>query len=312
MSATRFKSEEVTETAATEVRSMAPAERSASTLDHLREVVVDLVKYRGLLYQLALRDIKIRYKQAAMGFGWAIFLPAIIVLAGLMVRFAMAMLAGSEVATAEIAGMAVKAVPWAFFMGAINFAVASLTGNLVLVSKIYFPREVMPLSSVMAQSWDSTIGALAVAAVLPFLGVMPHLQWLWAIPLVLILVLFTAAMALFLSCANLFFRDVKYIVQVLLTFGIFFTPVFFEPHMFGELGAQLMMLNPIAPILEGFRLSMVEGHSLLATIYETPGDEPVLSWTPWYLGYSALWAGGGLVGAALLFHRLEFLFAEYV
>ncbi len=298
---------------AAEARAAPPvSESQASNLDHLREVVADLVKYRGLLYQLAVRDIKIRYKQAVMGFGWAIFLPAIIVLAGLMVRFAMAMLSGSDLERESIAWMAVKAVPWAFFMGAINFAVAGLTGNLTLVSKIYFPREVLPLSAVMAQGWDSTIGFLSILLVLPFLGVVPNGQWIWVPLLILLLVLFTAGAALFLSCANLFFRDVKYIVQVLLTFGIFFTPVFFEPSMFGELGARLMMLNPMAPLLEGFRLAMVEGHNLLLPLTETPSDTAVLAWSPWYLAYSAVWAVVGLLGAATMFHRLEFLFAEYV
>jgi lipopolysaccharide transport system permease protein len=293
-------------------RPVAPAERSESSLDHLREVGTDLVKYRGLLYQLTLRDIRIRYKQAAMGFGWAIFLPAIIVLAGLMVRFAMAMLSGTGVESSEVGGMAVKAVPWAFFMGAINFAVGSLTGNLTLVSKIYFPREVMPLSAVMAQGWDSMIGTVVIAVGLPFLGIWPSAQWLWTIPLALLLILFTAATALFLSCANLFFRDVKYIVQVMLTFGIFFTPVFFEPHMFGQLGGQLMMLNPVAPLLEGFRLAVVEGHSLMSTLHVTTADATLVAWSPWYLAYTTVWAVGGLIGAALMFHRLEFLFAEYV
>jgi len=76
----------------------------------------------------------------------------------------------------------------------------------------------------------------------------------------LALVLFTAGSALVVSCANLFFRDVKYIVQVLLSFGIFFTPVFFEPEMFGPLGARLMMLNPLAPILEGQVGAHLGGH----------------------------------------------------
>lgn len=302
----------MTEATATEVRDATPAgERKASNLQHLREAVSDVFKYRGLLYQLALRDIKIRYKQAAMGFGWAIFLPAVIVLAGLMVRVAMAQLSGTELETRSIAWMAVKAVPWAFFMGAINFSVGSLTGSLTLVTKIYFPREVLPLSAVLAQSWDSMIGALAVAAVLPLLGIWPNTQWLWLAALLPILVIFTAGMALFLSCANLFFRDVKYIVQVLLTFGIFFTPVFFEPAHFGELGARLMMLNPMAPLLEGFRLALIEGHNLLSPLMEVAGDATVLAWSPWYLAYTAAWAVGGFLIAAVMFHRLAFLFAEY-
>lgn len=297
-----------------DVLDTAPAEeRKVSNLRHFREAVSDVVGYRGLLYQLALRDIKVRYKQAVMGFGWAIFLPAIIVLAGLVVRFAMAMLSGTELETRSIAWMAVKAVPWAFFMGAINFSVGSLTGNLTLVTKVYFPREVLPLSSVLAQSWDSMIGTLAVFAVLPFMGVWPNFQWLWLLALVPLLFIFTAGVALFLSCANLFFRDVKYIVQVLLTFGIFFTPVFFEPSMFGEIGGRLMMLNPIAPLLEGFRLAVVEGHNLAFPLMETiaGGEATLLAWSPWYLVYSGLWAIGGFVVATVMFHRLAFLFAEY-
>src|SRR5690606_35532423 len=109
--------DELSESIAIQPRSDATGEVTTSNRDHLREVMSDLVNYRGLLFQLTLRDIKIRYKQAAMGFGWAIFLPAIIVLAGLMVRLAMSMLSGSGLEGGEVAGMAVKAVPWAFFMG---------------------------------------------------------------------------------------------------------------------------------------------------------------------------------------------------
>jgi ABC-type polysaccharide/polyol phosphate export permease len=106
---------------------------------------------------------------------------------------------------------------------------------------------------------------------------------------------------------------VKYIVQVLLTFGIFFTPVFFEVEMFGQIGARLMMLNPLAPILEGLRLSVIEGHNLLVPLQVTSAEGTrILTWSPWYLPYMAAWA---LVFPTLtvhLFHRLEFLFAEYI
>jgi ABC-type polysaccharide/polyol phosphate export permease len=128
-----------------------------------------------------------------------------------------------------------------------------------------------------------------------------------------LILMFTAATALFISCANLFFRDVKYIVQVLLTFGIFFTPVFFEPRMFGYLGGRLMLLNPLAPLLEGLRLSIVHGHDLLQPLVTTAGNgTPFPVWSPWYLAYSAAWAVIGLIASALIFHRAEAVFAEYV
>lgn len=286
-------------------------EPSTSAISEWKEILADLREYRFLLYQLALRDVKIRYKQAVMGFFWAVFMPAVVVLAGLLVRYAMSYISGSAMDTTAVAGLAIKAVAWSFFVGAIGFATNSLSGNVNLITKIYFPREVLPLASDLAQAFDSSVGAVALAVVLPFLGIQWSWNLLWIPVLTALLFLFTVAVSLFLSCANLFFRDVKYIVQVLLTFGIFFTPVFFEPSMFGAHGAQLLMLNPLSPILEGLRLSVVEGHSLFAPLVETVKGQSILTWTPWYLAYTSAWVIGGGLGSSLLFHRLEFVFAEY-
>jgi lipopolysaccharide transport system permease protein len=291
----------------------------AATPDHrqtivadLREVVRDLGSYRNLLYQLTLRDIRIRYKQAVMGFGWALLVPLLVVLSGFLVRLAMSYVSGTPLETSGVAGIAVKAIPWGFFVGAIGFATGSLTSNVNLVTKIYFPREVLPLSSVLATGFDTLIGAATLVLILPFLGVVPSWTMLWVPVLALLIFLFTAAAGLFLSCANLFFRDVKYIVQVLVTFGIFFTPVFFDAAMFGPVGVQVAMLNPLAPLLEGFRLCMVHGHDLLVPLVETTASgQDVLAWTPWYLAYSTAWTVLGLLGSVLLFHRSEFVFAEY-
>lgn len=279
----------------------------------LREIARDFWDHRDLLYQLTRRDIRIRYKQAVMGFGWALFMPAVIILAGMVVRVAMAHVAGGQVELAGIAGVAVKAVPWAFFVGAIGFATPALTANMNLVTKIYFPREVLPLSATLAQSFDTLIGLAVLLAVLPLLGVLPSATWVWVPVLALMLFLFTAAAALFLSCANLFFRDVKYLVQVMLMFGIFFTPVLFEPAMFGVLGSQILMLNPLSPMIEGLRLAVVEGHNLLQPLVHvnSTGVE-ILAWHPGHLIAGGVWGVAGLIGAGVLFHRSEFIFAEYV
>ncbi len=286
---------------------------TGGVLADLREIATDIWRRRDLLYQLARRDVRIRYKQAVMGFAWAIFMPLLIVLAGFLIRLAMATVSGSELQTTTVAGLAVKSLPWAFFVGSIGFTVNSLTGNMNLVTKVYFPREVLPLASIGAQLFDTLIGTAGLLLLLPFLGVRPTAALLWVPLLALILIMFTAASGLFLSCANLFFRDVKYIVQVMLTFGIFFTPVLFEPAMLGPIGAQLVMLNPLAPILEGVRLAVVEGHNLAEPLTQpTKSGMQAVAWQPWYLLYSAVWAVGGLIGSALMFHRLEFVFAEYV
>ena len=289
--------------------SVAPRRR----LGELAEIFLDFWKYRELLVQLAKRDIRIRYKQAAMGFAWAILMPIVVVGAGVLVRYAMATISHTTLNLSSIAGLAVKSLPWSFFVGSLGFSVASLTGNANLVSKIYFPREVLPLSVTLAQGFDTLIGSIVVTVMVAVLGVTPSWQLLWVPLLVLLLFCVTMAVGLFVSCANLFFRDVKYIVQVMVTFGIFFTPVFFEPTMFGPVGAPLMMLNPLAPLIEGFRLAIIDHHNLLATLVTTtPAGASVLDWTPWYLAYSVVWAVGGLAASLLLFHRLEFVFAEYI
>ncbi|HUG28409.1 MAG TPA: hypothetical protein VMK53_08945 [Gemmatimonadales bacterium] len=283
-----------------------------TVLGDLRESLTDILAHRELLVQLTSRDIKLRYKQAVMGFAWAIFMPILIVMAGLMVRLAMAYVSGRPLSVDGMAGVAVKALPWAFFVGAVGFASNSLIANQALVAKVFFPREVLPLSAVLAQGFDTLVGAVALVIALPFLGATLSPALLWVVPLALLMFVLTAATCLFLACSNLFFRDVKYIVQVLLTFGIFFTPVLFEAVMLGERVAPFVMLNPLAPILEGLRLAVVEGHNLLVPLRVVEEGRLVESWSPGWLLWSAAVAVGGSVVAITMFRRLQYLFAEWV
>jgi lipopolysaccharide transport system permease protein len=283
-----------------------------TVLGDIRESVRDILAHRELLIQLTTRDIKLRFKQAVMGFAWAIFMPMLVVLAGLVVRLAMSYVAGRPLSSDGMAGVAVKALPWSFFVGAVGFASGSLIANQSLVSKVFFPREVLPLSAVLAQGFDSMVGSIALAVALPFLGASFGWALLWAIPLAVLLLVLTTAICFFLACSNLFFRDVKYIVQVLLTFGIFFTPVLFDAPMLGERFATLLMLNPLAPIMEGLRLAVVEGHNLLMPLHTIEGGRLVEHWSPWYLAWSAGAAVVGLVLATTMFRRLQYLFAEWV
>ena len=275
----------------------------------LREAATELWRFREMLYQLTLRDVRIRYKQAVIGFGWALLMPALVVLSGCLVRYAMTRKSGAPLDLAGIAAISVKALPWSFFVGTISFATQSLTGNLQLVSKVYFPRAVLPLAATLGQAFDAAIGALVLVLVLPFLDVHVSVALLWVPLLALLLFLLTVAASLFLSCANLFFRDVKYIVQVMLTFGIFFTPVFFDPAMMGRKLAGLIMLNPLSPLLEGLSLAVVQQHDLLVPLMSPDG---IVVWSPLYLAYAALWAILGLAVSAMIFHRSEFVFAEYI
>lgn len=290
-----------------------PVVESPGILRTLREIVADVRIYRELMLEFARRDIRIRYKQAVMGFGWAIFMPILIVLSGVVVRVAMGEASGTTVGRLDVAAIAIKGIGWAFFAGAVTFGTVVLTANHNLIAKVFFPREVLPLAAVLAQTFDTSIGIVALAALLPFLGVTLHATLVWVPLLLLLLFLFTTGTVIFLSCANLFFRDVKYIVQVILTFGILFTPVFYEPAMMGPKGVWLMWANPLTPILEGLRLSVVQGHNLLVPLMETTrkGAE-VLAWHPLALLYTGAWATVGLVIALHIFHRSQPAFAENV
>lgn len=291
-----------------------PAEHARQSVwRDFADVVGDVIASRDLVYQLTLRDIRIKYKQAVMGFAWAVFMPILVVMAGLLVRYIMASTSGAALEGKAVGGMALKALCWSFFSGAIGLATASLISNMNLLSKIYFPREVLPLGTTLAQSADTLIGGAAIALVLPFMGARLSPNLLWVPVLFVMLFLLTLGVAIFLSCANLFFRDVKYIVQVLLTFGIFGTPVLFEPEMLGPTLGKIMMLNPLSPIMEGLRLSVMDGHNLLLPLTVTlKSGVAFVAWSPWYLLYALGWTVLALFLSTVLFRRAAFVFAEYV
>ena len=278
------------------------------------EMVREIVEYRELLFQMTLRDVRIRYKQTVMGLGWAIFMPAMIIASGLLIKIIMAQMSGAKLEEAGAGSMMIKALPWSFFVGAISFATNSLTSNVGLVTKIYFPREVFPISAMLAQCFDTMIGCIFLVPVLFwFLHVGVSMQFLWFLPLVLLLLMLTTGAGLLLSCANLFFRDVKYIVQVLITFGIFFTPVFYDAANLGPFGSKVLMLNPLAPIFEGLRLSIVDHHSLARSLVVVAASgKEIVAWQPFYLLYSSIWAIILFFGSWLLFHKLESIYAEYI
>lgn len=276
-----------------------------------RQVLREIASRRDLLTQLATRDIRIRYKQAVMGFAWALLTPLLLVGAGTLLRVAVVTMSGAQLDRADLGSVVLKSFPWAFFSGAVGFGVASISSNLPLVTKVYFPRAILPLGVVLASTFDLAIGAVALVLVMPFLGAQLSWALLWVPLLTMLLLTLTAGFAVLLACANLFFRDVKYITQVLLTFGVFFTPVLFDAPSFGPRAARILMLNPLAPIFEGLRLSVLRGHSLLDPLVQMTRSGPVTAWEPWYLVYGTVWAVGLLAGSLVLFQRTQYLFAEY-
>jgi len=261
----------------------------------VRQALRELMKSRELLYMISWREIRIRYKQSVMGLLWAVLMPIIITGAGVVVRIAASRISGKPITGMDIGGIGVKALPWAFFVSALRFGTTSLTANSSLVTKIKFPRLIFPLSSVLTSLFDMVIAVPVLVLLLPFAGIQVSPAIFWAPILVLLLVIFTAGLCILFSAANLFFRDIKYLVEVILTFAIFFTPVLYDASVAGK-WRSVLMLNPVAPLLEGLNSGVVQGH------------QPDLAWVAYSAVVSVVLFWGGIV----FFRRLEPRFAESI
>jgi lipopolysaccharide transport system permease protein len=260
-------------------------------IEELRE----LYEHRELLYMIVYRDIKVRYKQSIMGFLWALLMPILIVLSGVIIRYAYAVALHAPLQRADLASVAVKSLPWAFLISSIRFACNSLTSNATLVTKVYFPKEVFPIGSVLACLFDFFVASVGLIPLLAILQVGWSVYLFWVPVLLLIMVVFAAGVGMIVAAASLFFRDVKYIVEVLLNFGIFFTPVFYDASMLGERGKWLL-LNPVAPMLEGFSECIVR--------HQSPD--------PLGFAYTTVFSLVAFVSGYMLFKHFEPVFAESI
>ena len=259
------------------------------------EVIREVLHHRDLLYMLTWREIKIRYKQSIMGFAWALLMPVVIVGAGVVVRVVFSSFSGTPVKMTDIASVAVKSAPYAFMVAGIRFGTSSLIGNANLLSKVYMPRLVFPLAAVAAQMMDFVIAATVLGIALLFMGVGTSVELLWLPLLFVILLMLVVASAILLSAASLFFRDVKYLVDVMLTFAVFFVPVVYDANALGR-WRPAILLNPVSPVLQSISDTVV-GHHM-----------PDLAW----LGYSAAFGVGLLALSVSAFRKLEPFFAESV
>jgi len=259
------------------------------------QMLKELIEYRDLIMMLTLRDLRVRYKQAAMGFLWAIFMPIVAICAGILIKKVMAVVAQHSLDTRGIISISVKVLPWTFFISSIRFSVQALIGNSSLVTKIYFPRAVLVLSTVLACLFDFSvaIAVLVVLLIIVKVGVCIYLLWLPL--LLLLLILYTLGLGLLLSAANLFYRDIKYVVEIILMFGIFFTPVYYSAEAFGRWKA-IMLLNPLGSILEEIDKVVV--------LHQMPDAL--------WLIYAVLASSAVFIIGMMVFHKTEPYFAENI
>src|ERR1035441_6480067 len=160
------------------------------------QMLKEIFEYRDLTMMLTLRDLRVRYKQAAMGFMGAVFMPIVAVCAGIVIKKAMAVVSQQPLDAQGIVSISVKVLPWTFFISSIRFSVLVLVGNSSLVTKIYFPRAVLVLSSILACLFDFSVAIAVLVVLLIIFKVGVSIYLLWLPLLLLLLVLYTFGLGL--------------------------------------------------------------------------------------------------------------------
>jgi ABC-type polysaccharide/polyol phosphate export permease len=259
----------------------------------VREMFREQADYRELLIQMTRRDLLLRYKQTAMGFAWAVFMP--------LVNTAVFSVIFTRVAPIDV-GVPYPVfaycglLTWNFLGASLRFSVNSMTGNIPLVTKVYFPREILPFSSILVCLVDLAVGATVLVALMIYYGIGASPALLLLPAVLLVQIAFTAGISLMLAMANIFYRDVKYLLEVVVTVWMFATSVLYPIELVGGRLATIAILNPMTPIINGYRDVLLYGRS--------PLDGP--------FAYATLVSLLCLCLGWLVFHRAEFRFAENV
>ena len=254
----------------------------------------ELWEYRELLWFLVWRDVKVRYKQTVLGAGWAILQPiaTMVVFSLFFGRLAGVPSDGLPYPIFSFAGL----VPWSFFSQGLSQSANSLVGSHNLITKVYFPRLAIPISTVLAGLVDFALAFVVLLVMMLAYGIVPGPEVLALAPLLLLALVTALGAGLWLSALNVQFRDVRYIVPFLTQLWLFLTPIAYPSSLLGEPWRTVYGLNPMAGVVEGFRWA------LLGT-GEPPGP---------MLAASALAALALLASGALYFRRTERTFADVI
>jgi lipopolysaccharide transport system permease protein len=227
----------------------------AALVGSARALIGEQLEYRELLIQMTRRDLLLRYKQTVMGVGWAVFMPLVnTIVFSLVFMRAVRVDVGMPYPLYAYTGL----LAWNFVTSALRFSVTSLTGNSNLVTKVYFPREIFPFSAVIVASVDTAVGALLLVAMMAWYHVVPG-PTLALLPLIAaIQFALTASLALVLAMAHLFFRDVKYLFDIVLNAGMFATAVVYPVTRMGGWPGALLALNPLSVIIDAYRAVLLQ------------------------------------------------------
>ncbi len=256
----------------------------------------DLWRYRELFYFLAWRDILVRYKQTFIGVAWALIRPFLTMVVFTIVFGRLANLPSEGNAPYPILVFAAM-LPWQFFASALAECSNSLINNANLLSKVYFPRLVVPTSAVIVSFVDFLISGIILLGLMAWYNAVPSWRIL-TLPL-FIAISFAAAMGagLWLAALNVQYRDFRYVVPFLVQFGLYISPVGFSSSIVPDRWRLLYSLNPMVGVIDGFRWAIL-------------GGEVRLYWTGFWL--SLLLVGVLLISGVLYFRHMERTFADII
>jgi lipopolysaccharide transport system permease protein len=215
----------------------------------------ELWQYRELLYFLVWRDVKVRYKQTVLGAAWAVIQPvtAMIIFSIIFGRFAKIPSNGLPYPVFVYAGL----LAWLYFQQSLTQSSASIVGNAQLVTKVYFPRLVIPLASVASPVVDFGIALTVLLALMAWYGIVPGIELLAAPAFLALALLVAFGIGLWLSALNVRYRDVPYALPFIAQVWLFATPVIYPTSLLPADWRWLLSLNPMTGVIEGFRWSLL-------------------------------------------------------
>ncbi len=256
--------------------------------------LLEIWRYREVLYCLNLRDIKVRYNQTAIGAAWAILQPFLTMVAFSVIFGGLLRVPSEGVPYPVFSYTAL--LPWNFFAAALSRSGNSLIYDANLISKVYFPRLILPLSAVVSMLLDFAVAFVILLAMMLFYRIVPGVAVL-TLPLFLLLAFMTAlGCGLWLAALNVKYRDVGYVVPFLTQFWLFVTPVAYPISIIPEAWRPLYALNPMVGVIEGFRWALLG-------MAPAPGG---------WIAVSTAVVVALFVGGVLYFRRLEAEFADVV
>lgn len=219
---------------------------------------IDLIKYRELFYFLAWRDILVRYKQTVIGIFWCIIRPLLTMVVFTVIFGKLAKLPSDGVPYPLLVFAAM--LPWQFFSSSLGDCSNSLIGNSNMISKIYFPRIIVPTSTVIVNLFDFCVSLGILFLMMLFYKYIPPIQIL-TLPILTLLALFASlGMGLWFTALNVKYRDVRYVIPFLIQFGLYISPVGFNSSIVPEKWQLLYSLNPMVCVIDAFRWAIL-GHS---------------------------------------------------